>query len=391
MGYDVHQFVEAIDINLVCSICGLVLENPVLTPCGHSFCFLCLETWLRTSMETENEQEQRQPSLHLHYRRPTALPSTGRQVLSASCPECRKPVQPKEAIPEITLRNLINGYYMFCTFKNNGCYVMTKLEHLKNHESICPHSPIECASCKTTVRMVNLAEHQIKCQGLAALIEDSDDCYERQEYTASKLSMSDEDTTNAECAQLLQTMQEQMSSLTKDLEDIGDIPQGSKYHRKARNINKQRIKPLPDNGSIISEQKSSRKAIIGQSDNIEQCDWSGLNWFENSVVKDINQNYLSLTTPRIPATRVATFIFRYLLDKPSYIDNRQVFRAVQRFYDDFTTSSRLYDSSLHILLATALASNWFTEIQHKCLGQWEISLGKCKELLESTIHVNLNN
>ena len=46
MGFGTHRFVSSVDPNLVCSVCGGVLEDAVLTPCGHSFCRLCLHTWL---------------------------------------------------------------------------------------------------------------------------------------------------------------------------------------------------------------------------------------------------------------------------------------------------------------------------------------------------------
>ncbi|XP_036359235.1 LOW QUALITY PROTEIN: uncharacterized protein LOC115212123 [Octopus sinensis] len=385
MGYDIHQFVETIDINLVCSICGSVFENPVLTPCGHSFCLICLETWLKTSLT----QEQPPPQLlQLQYRRPRSFPSTCLSPVTASCPECRKPVHPNEAKPEIALRNLINGYYMFCPFRKNGCYVMTKLEQLENHESKCPHSPVKCASCGTTVRMVNLAEHQIKCQSLAALIEDSDDSYERQEYTPSKVPVTDKNTS-VEFAQLLKIMQEQMDIFETDLPDANDTVQGSKHCSKVKRVNKKRPKSFIDN-TLTSRQESSRNTVATQSDNNSKSNCSGLHWFEHSINKMVTE-LIHTQHHQVFRLPMAAYIFRYLLNKPTYIDSRRVFRAIQKFYDDFTISSHLYDNAVHVLVATALASNWFTEIQQNCLSQWQQSLVKCHELLESTVHINLDN
>ena len=47
MGYAVARFTGTVDQNLLCSICSSVLEDAVLTPCGHSFCHMCLHTWIQ--------------------------------------------------------------------------------------------------------------------------------------------------------------------------------------------------------------------------------------------------------------------------------------------------------------------------------------------------------
>ena len=42
MGFDVERFLEPIDEDLKCSICFGVLEDPLVTPCGHVFCAQCI-------------------------------------------------------------------------------------------------------------------------------------------------------------------------------------------------------------------------------------------------------------------------------------------------------------------------------------------------------------
>ena len=49
MGYAVARFTGTVDQNLLCSICSAVLEEAVLTPCGHSFCQMCLHTWIQVN------------------------------------------------------------------------------------------------------------------------------------------------------------------------------------------------------------------------------------------------------------------------------------------------------------------------------------------------------
>ena len=38
MGLDSNQFAETVDENFICGICLNVLEDPVTTPCEHTFC-----------------------------------------------------------------------------------------------------------------------------------------------------------------------------------------------------------------------------------------------------------------------------------------------------------------------------------------------------------------
>lgn len=48
MGYEVGRFQEGVDEELLCSICRMVLENPVqFRQCEHAFCDLCITEWLR--------------------------------------------------------------------------------------------------------------------------------------------------------------------------------------------------------------------------------------------------------------------------------------------------------------------------------------------------------
>ena len=50
MGYAVARFTGTVDQNLLCSICSSVLEEAVLTTCGHSFCQMCLHTWIQVNL-----------------------------------------------------------------------------------------------------------------------------------------------------------------------------------------------------------------------------------------------------------------------------------------------------------------------------------------------------
>ncbi len=46
MGYDPSRFVVKVDDEFLCSICSMVFDRPVETPCDHTFCEDCLKQWL---------------------------------------------------------------------------------------------------------------------------------------------------------------------------------------------------------------------------------------------------------------------------------------------------------------------------------------------------------
>lgn len=47
MGYELARFVNEIDDEFLCSICTMVLENPMVSPCDHIFCNHCIKGWLQ--------------------------------------------------------------------------------------------------------------------------------------------------------------------------------------------------------------------------------------------------------------------------------------------------------------------------------------------------------
>lgn len=44
-GYD-YELLGGTDARYECPICLLYLRDPVLTHCGHKFCFCCISQWI---------------------------------------------------------------------------------------------------------------------------------------------------------------------------------------------------------------------------------------------------------------------------------------------------------------------------------------------------------
>ena len=121
MGYPVAQFVSSIDENLLCGVCGGVLQEPVLTSCGHSFCRECLEAWLDRPSPT-------------------------------SCPECRADVLRGDVHPILCVRNFVLSLLVTCPNVDRGCQATIQLERLTNHVcNECAFGDVTCDNFETSI------------------------------------------------------------------------------------------------------------------------------------------------------------------------------------------------------------------------------------------------
>lgn len=46
MGYEVTSFVGEVDAEFVCTVCMMVVEKPLVSPCDHIFCTKCILKWI---------------------------------------------------------------------------------------------------------------------------------------------------------------------------------------------------------------------------------------------------------------------------------------------------------------------------------------------------------
>ena len=107
-----YRFVGEVDGDLQCQICLNALQEPVDTPCGHTFCFSCIRPY----------QRQRK-----------------------SCPVDRKPLSRTELRPSTMLvRRLLDKLLVHCPMREN-CREEIKRSELEEHlKTRCPGMLVPC-------------------------------------------------------------------------------------------------------------------------------------------------------------------------------------------------------------------------------------------------------
>ena len=100
MGWSIERFINRNSVidELICSICTDVLENPVQTPCQHSFCNDCIKVWVEDG--------------------------------KSSCPVDRQTLDPKDLKPARILQQLLNNLIIRCKHFHDGCSLMARFEDM---------------------------------------------------------------------------------------------------------------------------------------------------------------------------------------------------------------------------------------------------------------------
>ncbi|XP_052769951.1 E3 ubiquitin-protein ligase NRDP1-like [Mya arenaria] len=314
MGFGVQRFIGPVDPNLICGICSAVLEDAVLTPCGHSFCQSCITTWL-------------------------ARPGTD------TCPECRSHVASRDVKPVLSLRNLINGFDVGCDFNERGCKVILKLDRLKNHLQTCGYVPVTCAGCEEAVSRFELASHQIRCEGIANSVRDEDDDITPQQRLGNiRFTHALTSIDVSELISKIASLEFQAKTLKRDLQ-IAE--------------SKNRV--------LDREYRKTKDELQHK-----RCELLELN---NEFDPDYEYGYCPQSIAKL-----SLLIARHLLNKPSYIDRDKIFTSVRRCYDKYARCGSEFEHDVHMLVATAFASNWFPEPARSTFHHWLQSIARYRQL-----------
>ncbi|KAK7104096.1 TNF receptor-associated factor 5-like [Littorina saxatilis] len=326
MGFGTQRFVSDVDPNLVCGVCGGVLEDAVVTPCGHSFCSLCLRTWLA---------------------RPAAL----------TCPECRAHVPETSVKPVHCLRNLIRGLEVECDFARRGCKSVVKLDCLQGHLNTCPFAPVECAGCGEEVSRLDLADHQMTCAGIAATVqEEEDDEGDSERLLRGEEGSEENQRFDSAWREFRERVQMCKSASSTDI-----------------CILLSRIRALETRVErLLEELRTARSKNLALEREYEKINVQLRE--KQSEIRELQDTefFLEHECARTPETvaRLSLLIAHNLLKKPRFLEPEKVFSAVRRCYDKFFRVRPDCEHDVHMLLATAYASNWFSTCHRLSLKRW---------------------
>ena len=129
MGLDANEFAVKVE-EFICGICLDVLEIPVSTPCGHTFCRQCLTESLESN---------------------------------ASCPIDRKKLSHSDLVSVQVLTQLLDNLPVKCKFHGNGCNETFPRNRLNSHVTSCKYNPdvyTECEKgCAMTIKGSDRQHH----------------------------------------------------------------------------------------------------------------------------------------------------------------------------------------------------------------------------------------
>ena len=125
-------------VYLTCPICEKVLQNdPVCTPCHHTFCGDCIRGHLAAGATT--------------------------------CAECRKPLKAEDLQSNTMALNLLDSLKTCCIHQHNGCAWKGKVNELPAHQAVCTYAPTTTTTtcpygCGQKVDSKRLHAHQKGCE-----------------------------------------------------------------------------------------------------------------------------------------------------------------------------------------------------------------------------------
>ncbi|KAK2702905.1 E3 ubiquitin-protein ligase NRDP1-like [Artemia franciscana] len=226
MGINIDRFVGDVDSNFVCSICNDVLEDPLQAPkCEHSFCKLCILTWLNTNH---------------------------------SCPLDRKKLTVVDLRPvSRILRSLLLRLTLTCNNQIHGCPAIVVLEQLETHLLECSFDPKRLVSCNSgcgiTICFGELANHNCAQSLRLEMKETSEILFGLVDIeTENKNKMSEIESKLAESAQSLKF---EISKMSRDQRDMATK---LKKVEKANEENMSKI--LGTNTNLVKELERVKKA-----------------------------------------------------------------------------------------------------------------------------------
>lgn len=223
-----------------------------------------------------------------------------------------------EVIPVLALRGMVDSLTVQCDNAEYGCRITLRLDKLSSHLQTCPHALVQCVACCAEVKRFELPKHHEKCQVIQDLAT-------RKRQKGSGITIEE--------------LTRQVTALEIDLQKTKSA--------------------LKDSETEVLRVKRDLRDMQYQLEVRSE---------EDEFDSDWDSDYSYGYSPSSIA-QLASFISRYLLNKPYYVDRNRIFNAVKRCFDYYHGYAG-YSQDVHMLLASSYASNWFTENQRGNFDAW---------------------
>ena len=239
-----------------------------------------------------------------------------------------------ESRPILAVKNLINNLSIRCENASSGCVVVMKLDKVQEHLESCGYVSVKCAGCCLEVNRCELADHQINCSAIAAACED-------EVVIATRGSFRE---------RLNRHNHQQQSEVTSLTYRVANLELQLK--RMKRELKAAELK----NKNAELELEKTKSDLEDKRNELLEVNYRDFD-------PDYAYGYTSMSI-----SKLSCLISRFLLKKPAYVDKDEIFLSIKRCYDRY--GRRDAENEVHMLVATAYASNWFTDNQKLQLQYW---------------------
>ncbi|ORY96566.1 hypothetical protein BCR43DRAFT_458274 [Syncephalastrum racemosum] len=154
------QYVGTVNANLICCICQVPFIDPVVLPCGHTFCQTCIYQACESSPICPFDRS----AVSLDDIQPAVkIISNMVNELDVHCPRS------EEGCGYVGQRQYIENHvkssclYAFAACDLDECKELVLKKDLHSHVEACKYRATECSMCKKKLRAYELEDHHEQC------------------------------------------------------------------------------------------------------------------------------------------------------------------------------------------------------------------------------------
>lgn len=261
-----------------------------------------------------------------------------------TCPHCRLSLGDGKFIPVYSLRQVVNKLCIYCENRDRGCTVISRVEEVSKHNDTCGYTQHSCSQCGESFNRKDLPQHRDVCHGRK--VEDD----------------KHDDLKNGILEKRISILEIQLKHTRKKLE-------------LCEADNKRLMRELSE--AKLDIQTLSKKL------NLETGLEPTLPVTDMNCTHDVSPGTISELSLLITAS---------LRRKPLHISAEFIFHRIKQHYQKYARCGNCYEYDIHMLVATAYASNWFTGEQRVVLHHWLESIAQYRKYINiktrATVHQN---